>query len=163
MWGFDPGHRYTFKALEPKVGAAGCMSLQYHHEKSETWLMLRGEIWVLFIVDGAISTRIMRARDGQHITPGIIHRMAGITADAQVLEPSTPDAHAADKTAKKDVVRLHCMHGRECVPGRSEAEQKLVADSVTIADAAMVAIAAGRTPEEINPALMDRFGAFKLP
>ena len=163
LWGFETDHRYTFKVLEPHAGKAGCMSLQYHDEKSETWLILRGAIWTLFIVDGKISTRIMRERDGQHIVPGVIHRLAGLSADAQVLEPSTPDKHAADKNVKKDVVRLHCLHGRPCVPGRTEAEKKLIEESIKVTESAMADIAAGRMPKEIAPHIMDQFGAFKLP
>ena len=51
IWGYDSSHQYTFKILEPKRGHSGCMSLQYHHVKSETWLVLRGQLWTLFIVD----------------------------------------------------------------------------------------------------------------
>jgi hypothetical protein len=163
LWGFEPRHQYTFKALEPKLGIDGCMSLQYHHEKSETWLVLRGALWTLFIADGQISTRIMRPRDGQHILTGVIHRLAGMTPDAQVLEPSTPDRHAADKSVQKDVVRLHCFHGRPVVAGRDAVEQRLIDESVEITRRAMDAIAAGRTPEEIRPELMNRYGAFVLP
>jgi len=162
LWGFEPQHQYTFKVLEPKVGSAGCMSLQYHHEKSESWLVLRGEIWALFIVDGKVCTRIMRPRDGQHIIPGVIHRLAGISADAQMLEPSTPDRHAADKSVPKDVVRLHCVHGRECVLGRNAEEVALIDESIGVTISAMAAIAAGSPPAEINTDILARFGAFNL-
>ena len=162
LWGFEPQHQYTFKVLEPKVGSAGCMSLQYHQEKSESWLVLRGEIWALFIVDGKVCTRIMRPRDGQHIIPGVIHRLAGMSADAQMLEPSTPDRHAADKSVPKDVVSLHCVHGRECVLGRNAAEIALIDESIAVTTSAMAAIEAGSTPAEINTDVLARFGAFNL-
>lgn len=163
LWGFEAHHRYTFKVLEPKLGTQGCMSLQYHDEKSESWLVLRGAVWTLFIVGGVVCTRIMRPRDGQHIIPGVIHRLAGMTADAQVLEPSTPDRHAADKTVKKDVVRLHCVHGRPCVDGRDDEERRLVAESIAITESAMKDIEAGRTPPELHLEVLKQYGAFVLP
>lgn len=162
VWGFDPAHQYTFKILEPKVGRAGCLSLQYHHHKSESWLVLRGAAWILLIADGRVCTRVMRAGDIQNLPAGVIHRITSITADAQIAEPSTPDAHAADKSKPKDVVRLHCYHGRPVVPPRNEQEGALVREANQLTEAAMEEIAAGRTPPEHNIAWLVSRGAFRL-
>ncbi|NDC37224.1 MAG: hypothetical protein EBZ48_04135 [Proteobacteria bacterium] len=162
LWGFEPSHKYTFKILEPKRGRAGCMSLQYHLEKSESWLVLRGELWTLFVVDGKVCTRIMRAGDGQNILTGMIHRMAGVTDDVQVAEPSTPDRHAADKSVLKDVVRLHCVHGRPCDAPRDSVEAALLQESIRISEEAMVAIDAGQRPREYNPEFLLGRGSFRI-
>lgn len=162
IWGFDPSHQYTFKILEPKVGRDGCMSLQYHDYKSETWLMLRGEIWALFALDGQVCTKIMRPGDGQNIITGVIHRMMGLTGDAQVAEPSTPDRHAADKSAPKDVVRLHCVHGREVVKGRTAEEQRLVELSIQYSEEAIKCVESGQRPPEHQPEFLEARGAFRI-
>ena len=162
LWGFDPSHKYTFKILEPKRGRAGCMSLQYHHEKSESWLILRGQLWALFIVDGKICTRVMGPGDGQNISIGMVHRMAGVTDDVQVAEPSTPDRHAADKSAPKDVVRLHCVHGRPCDAARDSAEAALLAEAIRITEEALEAIELGQQPREYNPEFLQGRGSFRI-
>lgn len=162
IWGYQPQHHYTFKIIEPRQGRAGCMSLQYHDEKSETWLVLRGEIWALFVVESHVCTRIMRPGDIQNISPTVVHRMCGITNDAQVAEPSTPDVHAADKSRKKDVVRLHCVHGRETAPPRDAAQGKLIGTCVEYTDEAIRCVEQGTLPPEYNLEILRRHGAFSL-
>lgn len=162
LWGFDPSHKYTFKILEPKRGRAGCMSLQYHHEKSESWLILRGELWALFIVEGKVCTRVLRPGDGQNILVGMVHRMTGLSDDVQVAEPSTPDKHAADKTVPKDVVRLHCVHGRPCDAVRDAAQAALVTQAIEVTEEALRAIDAGQRPREYNPEFLVGRGAFRI-
>jgi len=162
IWGYDTSHAYTFKILEPKRGRAGCMSLQYHLQKSESWLILRGELWALFIVDGKVCTRIMRPGDVQNISTGMVHRMAGISADVQVAEPSTPDRHAADKSIPKDVVRLHCVHGRACDPARDSGEQVLLQEAIEKTEEAIIAIDSGQMPKEYHPEFLIGRGSFKI-
>lgn len=148
VWGFDDSHGFTFKLLEPKLGRAGCMSLQYHQEKSEVWLVLRGLVWSLFVFDGLVCTRILKAGDIQTIQPGTIHRLTGITADVRIAEPSTPDKHAANKSLKKDVIRLHCVHGREVTLPKSDAEQKVLKECIRVTEEALALIDMGKTPPE---------------
>lgn len=138
------------------------MSLQYHDHKSETWLMLRGEIWALFALEGRVCTKIMKAGDGQNIETGVIHRMMGLTADAQVAEPSTPDRHAADKSVPKDVVRLHCVHGREVVKARTAEEEQLVKLSIKYSEEAIACLESGKRPPEYNPEFLEGRGAFRI-
>ncbi len=161
LWGFDPAHQYTLKVLEPKPGKAGCLSLQYHKEKSESWLVLSGAAWILMVVEGKVCTRIMRRGDLQNIPTGTIHRIAAASSDLKVLEPSTPDRHAADKTVVKDVIRLHCFHGREVSAPGDESQKQIVNDCVTVSQTAMDSIAAGNTPEEFNPELLLKLGGTK--
>jgi mannose-6-phosphate isomerase-like protein (cupin superfamily) len=162
LWGFSPDHQYTFKVLEPKRGRAGCMSLQYHHKKSESWLVWEGVIWALMAVEGKVCTRIMRRGDLQNISPGTIHRLTGITDNAQVIEPSTPDRHAADKSVSKDVVRLHCVFGRECSAARDASEKAVVLQCEKITEEALLAIEAGKLPPEYYPEILARTGATKI-
>jgi hypothetical protein len=162
VWGYHPSHAYTLKVLEPKKGRAGCMSLQYHDHKSETWVAIRGLIWILIAVDGLVATKIMAPGDIQNISPGMIHRLTGITADAQILEPSTPDRHAADKSVTKDVVRLHCVHGRAVVPARTPGEAMLVEQAIRYTEEAVEAIERGELPPLHNPDHLCGRGAFQI-
>lgn len=163
IWGFDPSHKYTFKLIEPKQGRAGCMSLQYHHEKSETWIVWRGTIWGLVVAEGKVCTRIMRRGDIQNLPTGCIHRLMGLSPDAQVLEPSTPDRHAADKSVPKDVVRLHCVLGREVSPPGTEDERRLIEQCIGVTEAAIRAHESGCEPEELNRDVLSRHGALSIP
>ena len=162
VWGSDPLHQYTFKILEPKKGQAGCLSLQYHHEKSESWLVLRGQAWVLLISEGTVCTRIMQPGDIQNLPCGVVHRITALTDDAQIAEPSTPDRHAADKSVPKDVVRLHCYHGRAVTAPRNSQEAALVATAISYSDQAMEAIGRGERPKEHNTTFLSGRGAFQL-
>lgn len=148
IWGFDPSHRYTFKVLEPRRGRPGCLSLQYHHEKSETWFVLRGVAWALVVCDGVVCTRILRAGDIQNLPTGTIHRLMGVSDDVCVLEPSTPDRHAADKSVPKDVVRLHCTLGREVSSPRNAEEARIVQECIARTEEAIAAIERGELPVE---------------
>lgn len=161
-WGFDTSHKYTFKILEPKVGKDGCLSLQYHHEKSETWLVIRGEVWALVVIGDQVATKIMRPGDGQNLPTGVIHRLMGLTPDCQVAEASTPDRHAADKSVPKDVVRLHCVQGREVARPVDERMAKVTAEAIDITMQAIASIAAGKTPIEVNPELLQSSGSFNI-
>lgn len=146
VWGFKPEHEYTCKILEPKAGRLGCLSLQYHLKKSESWVVLRGIVWALIIQDEVISTRIMRVGDIQNLPAGTIHRLMGFSNDAQVIEASTPDRHAADKTIEKDVKRLHCVFNRPLDPVRNKKEQELVAEAIALTEDAISAYDSGSLP-----------------
>ena len=154
IWGYDPAHKYTLKILEPKLGRAGCLSLQYHNQKSESWVVIRGMAWALLAQDGVVSTRIMRPGDIQNIPAGVIHRLMACSSDLQVLEPSTPDRHAADKSVAKDIVRFHCVFGRPGASARDNAEQQLIDQCIKLTEVAMADIDRAAVPTEHNrPAL----------
>ena len=113
LWGQNSSDKYTVKILEPKVGRFGCLSLQYHDNKDETWVVIQGEVWALIVrEDGTVCTKIMKPGDVQNLPSGMIHRLMGVTEDCRVLEASSLDEHAADKSVEKDVVRLDCVYGR---------------------------------------------------
>jgi mannose-6-phosphate isomerase-like protein (cupin superfamily) len=162
VWGFDPSHKYTFKIIEPRRGRSGCMSLQYHHAKSETWLVIRGIAWGLVVAEDQVCTRLMRPGDIQNLPTGYIHRLMGVTADVQVVEPSTPDAHAADKTVPKDVVRLHCVLGREVSLPRNTLEAKIIEECVRVTEEAITAIERNELPKEYNLEILGRHGALRV-
>jgi hypothetical protein len=162
IWGYAPEHAYTFKVLEPKKGREGCLSLQYHDQKSESWLVLRGVAWALVIVDGKVCTRVMRERDIQNLEPPMIHRLMGLSDDVQVLEPSTPDRHAADKTAPKDVIRLHCVLGREVAAPKDPEEARLIKLAVEYTEEAIRCCEEGKLPPEHNAEYLKGRGSFTL-
>ncbi|RMG41451.1 MAG: hypothetical protein D6719_08515 [Candidatus Dadabacteria bacterium] len=160
--GDKPDHKYTCKILAPKKGRSGCLSLQYHLEKTESWIVLTGIAWILIAVEGQVATRIMQPGDIQNIEAGTIHRLMAVSDDLKVLEPSTPDRHAADKSVPKDVVRLHCVHGREVDRARNSEEEKLVKLCVEYTEAAIEAVERGELPIEHNPEYLVGRGAFRI-
>ncbi|MCB0333300.1 MAG: hypothetical protein KDD55_07360 [Bdellovibrionales bacterium] len=162
IWGYDPSHEYTCKILEPKKGRQGCLSLQYHHKKSESWIVYRGVAWAVIALEGKVCTRVLRKGDIQNLPAGSIHRLMGLSDDLQVIEPSTPDAHAADKSVKKDVVRLHCVFGRECSEPRSEEEAALVKTCIEYTEEAIGCVERGNEPPEHNREWLNSRGAFSL-
>ena len=162
IWGDEPSHEYTFKILQPKKGRDGCLSLQFHNGKSESWLCLRGTAWTLVVADGRVCTRLLYPGDIQVLRAGVIHRLMGVTDDVQVAEPSSPDRHAADKSAAKDVVRLHCVMGRESVPPRTEEEAEVVRTSIAYTEEAIAAVERGEMPCEHNAAYLLEHGGASL-
>lgn len=161
VWGYSSDHKYTLKVLEPKKGRTGCLSLQYHNEKSETWYTLRGVGWGMFVVNGEVCTKILKVGDFINIPTGIIHRLMAISEDLQIIEPSTPDRHAADKSAPKDVIRLDCVHGRECSIPRDEHESKIVEECKRITEEAIAKIEQNQMPKEYNSDQLEKF-VFRL-
>jgi len=116
----------------------------------------------LVVVDKLVCTRVMRKGDIQNLPTGSIHRLMGISQDARVLEPSTPDLHAADKSQPKDVVRLHCVLGREVSPARTPEEGELVKECVQITEEAIAAIERGAQPEQLNISRLIGITGFSL-
>lgn len=162
IWGYDPSHQYTLKVLEPKVGRAGCLSLQYHHEKSETWIGFRGKAWALAVIEGVVATTILRPGSVLPLPVGTIHRLMGVTENCQIIEPSTPDRHACDKSVKKDVVRLHCVLGREVDRPRNKGEETIIKQCIDITDEAIKFIESGEEPKCYNQEAFKLLGASSL-
>jgi len=153
IWGYMLSHKYTLKVLEPKLGRAGCLSLQKHRDKSESWVVLRGCAWVLVAVDGEVCSKLLRPFGVVNLPAGTLHRLAAVEEGTQVLEASTPDIHAADKTKLKDVIRLHCVHGRAVTEPGDTAERRVVERCIEVSEEALACIARGAPPPEVNTAL----------
>ena len=162
IWGYDRSHKYTLKVLEPKVGRAGCLSLQYHLEKSETWIGFRGKAWALAVIGEEVATTILETGSVLPLPAGTIHRLMGVTDDCQIIEPSTPDRHAADKSVTKDVIRLHCVLGREAVPPRDDTEAGIVKRCIELTEEAISFIESGRLPNCYNAEAIKLLGASSL-
>ena len=163
LWGFEPKHRFTVKVLEPKAGRLGCLSLQYHKEKEETWIPIRGVAWALVVIDGVVCTRILRPGDVQNVKVGTLHRLMGVTDDVMILEPSTIDAHAVDKSAVKDVIRLHCTLGRQVSEPADPTQADIVKRCVEVTELAIDAIEKGQCPDQVNAEHLLDHGAYKIP
>jgi mannose-6-phosphate isomerase len=118
-WGFDVrrvekpwGHEliwaltdtYCGKVLFVKAGHA--LSLQFHREKDESWLVQSGRA-KLELGDagqGALAEEVVGAGYAFHYRPGTVHRVTALE-DTTILEVSTPQLD--------DVVRLEDAYGRE--------------------------------------------------
>ena len=95
---------YCGKVLFVKAGHA--LSLQFHREKDESWLVQTGRA-KLELGDagqGALVEEVIGAGHAFHYTPGTVHRVTALE-DTTILEVSTPHLD--------DVVRLEDAYGRE--------------------------------------------------
>jgi mannose-6-phosphate isomerase len=94
--------RYVGKILH--VNAGESLSLQFHHVKDETIMVLSGRLaFVHYPEGGEPVTRELAPREPFHIPPGLRHRMTALE-DTDVVEVSTPELD--------DVVRLEDRYGR---------------------------------------------------
>jgi mannose-6-phosphate isomerase-like protein (cupin superfamily) len=101
--------RYCGKLLFVKAGCA--LSLQFHNEKDESWLVQSGKARLEL---GEAGQRILHEEvigpgAAFRYRPGTVHRVTALE-DTTILEVSTPELD--------DVVRLEDLYGRE---GTSEA------------------------------------------
>jgi mannose-6-phosphate isomerase-like protein (cupin superfamily) len=95
---------YCGKVLFVKAGAA--LSLQFHKEKDESWLVQSGRAKLELGAVGQtiLSEEVIGAGAAFRYRPGTVHRVTAIE-DTTILEVSTPHLD--------DVVRLEDLYGRE--------------------------------------------------
>ena len=95
---------YCGKVLFVKAGHS--LSLQFHKEKDESWLVQSGRAKLeLGEVGGSVLNEVVIAAGAAfHYPPGTVHRVTAIE-DTTILEVSTPQLD--------DVVRLEDAYGRK--------------------------------------------------
>jgi mannose-6-phosphate isomerase len=95
---------YVGKVLFVKAGHS--LSLQFHNEKDESWLVQSGRAKLELGNAGetVLKEEIITAGAAFHYTPGTVHRVTAVE-DTTILEVSTPHLD--------DVVRLEDAYGRE--------------------------------------------------
>ncbi|HVU78766.1 MAG TPA: hypothetical protein VHC67_14400 [Gaiellaceae bacterium] len=95
---------YVGKVLFVKSGQS--LSLQFHREKDESWLVQSGRAKLELGEVGAtvLQEEVIGPGAAFHYTPGTVHRVTAID-DTTILEVSTPHLD--------DVVRLEDAYGRE--------------------------------------------------
>ena len=95
---------YCGKVLFVKAGHS--LSLQFHREKDESWLVQSGRAKLELgkVGERVLKQEVISAGAAFHYTPGTVHRVTAIE-DTTILEVSTPQLD--------DVVRLEDASGRE--------------------------------------------------
>jgi mannose-6-phosphate isomerase len=107
-WGYEliwaHADAYVGKILFVKAGES--LSLQFHREKDESWLVQSGRAKVELgsAGDPFLNEEIVPAGAAFRFRPGTVHRVTGIE-DTMILEVSTPQLD--------DIVRLEDRYGRE--------------------------------------------------
>jgi mannose-6-phosphate isomerase len=107
-WGYEliwaQTDRYVGKVLFVRAGHS--LSLQFHREKDESWLVESGraKLELGHTGDSVLNEEVVTAGDAFHYVPGTVHRVTAIE-DTTILEVSTPHLD--------DVVRLEDAYGRE--------------------------------------------------
>jgi mannose-6-phosphate isomerase len=101
--------RYCGKLLFVKAGCG--LSLQFHNEKDESWLVQSGRAKLELGEAGQkiLNEEVIGPGAAFRYRPGTVHRVTALE-DTTILEVSTPELD--------DIVRLEDLYGRE---GTSEA------------------------------------------
>ena len=96
--------RYCGKVLFVKAGCS--LSLQFHKEKEESWLVQSGraKLEIGDTGEAVLLEEVVGAGAAFHYRPGTVHRVTAVE-DTTILEVSTPQLD--------DVVRLEDLYGRE--------------------------------------------------
>jgi mannose-6-phosphate isomerase len=94
---------YCGKLLFVKAGQS--LSLQFHREKDEAWLIQAGRARLELgrVGEAALHEEIVTVGSAFHYPPGTVHRVTALE-DTMILEVSTPQID--------DVVRLEDAYGR---------------------------------------------------
>ena len=95
---------YFGKVLFVKAGAA--LSLQFHNEKDESWLVQSGRARLELgeVGQQVLHEEVIGAGAAFRYRPGTVHRVTAIE-DTTIIEVSTPQID--------DIVRLEDRYGRE--------------------------------------------------
>jgi mannose-6-phosphate isomerase-like protein (cupin superfamily) len=96
--------RYCGKVLFVRAGHS--LSLQFHREKDESWLVHEGRAKLELgeAGSGALLEEVIGPGAAFHYVPGTVHRVTALE-DTTIIEVSTPQLD--------DVVRLEDAYGRE--------------------------------------------------
>ena len=94
---------YVGKILHVRAGHS--LSLQYHHEKDESWYVQSGRARLELGAAGdpVLNEEVIGPGGAFHYRPGTVHRVTALE-DTTILEVSTPQLD--------DVVRLEDAYGR---------------------------------------------------
>jgi mannose-6-phosphate isomerase len=118
-WAFEPrridkpwGHELIWALTDSYCGkvlfvrAGESLSLQFHREKDEAWLVHAGRARIELGEAGnsVLSEEVVGPGAAFHYPPGTVHRVTAID-DTTIFEVSTPQVD--------DVVRLEDAYGRE--------------------------------------------------
>ena len=118
-WAVDPrrvekpwGHELIWAHTDVYVGkvlfikAGQSLSLQFHRDKDESWLIHAGRAKVELgsVGDPVLKEEIVAPGAAFRFRPGTVHRVTALE-DTTILEASTPHL--------EDVVRLEDRYGRE--------------------------------------------------
>ena len=111
-WGsyetMDRGDGFQVKRIIVKPGHQ--LSLQYHHRRSEHWVVVGGSAEVTIGED--VST--LNANESAYIPIGVVHRLANrATEDLHLIE-----VQCGDYLGEDDIVRLEDTYGRAGTVGR---------------------------------------------
>jgi mannose-6-phosphate isomerase len=96
--------RYVGKVLFVKAGES--LSLQFHREKDESWLVHAGraKLELGSVGDAVLKEEVVASGAAFRFRPGTVHRVTALE-DTTILEASTSQVD--------DVVRLEDRYGRE--------------------------------------------------
>ncbi len=101
--------RFAGKVLFIKAGSQ--LSLQYHEQKEEAFLVQQGQLELVLGKGDEQRVETLGPNDAWHVLPGTVHRFRALS-DCLLFEVSTPEL--------EDVVRIEDDFGREGTTDRRE-------------------------------------------
>ena len=101
--------RFAGKVLFIKAGSQ--LSLQYHDQKEEAFLVQQGQLELVLGKGDEQRVETLGPNDAWHVLPGTVHRFRALS-DCLLFEVSTPEL--------EDVVRIEDDFGREGTTDRRE-------------------------------------------
>lgn len=93
---------YTGKIIKIKKGHR--LSLQYHREKRESILVLKGRLQITLLQRGVSAISVLRPGDSHDISPMTVHRFEAPFGEVELIEVSIGK--------ETDLVRLQDDYGR---------------------------------------------------
>jgi mannose-6-phosphate isomerase len=105
-WGYElrfaRTERFAGKVLFITAGSQ--LSLQYHEQKDEAFLVHEGQLELVLGEGDSQRVEPLGPGEAWHVAPGTVHRFRAVT-DCLLFEVSTPEL--------EDVVRVEDDYGRE--------------------------------------------------
>lgn len=104
FYGWDSGKRWYVKTIYVKPNKR--LSLQYHHHRSERWVLVEGELTAVIVKNGVRSEHALKVGETFVVEKGTIHRLMSKRGGTVV------EVAIGSNFNEEDIVRLEDDHGR---------------------------------------------------
>ena len=104
FYGWDTGKKWYVKTLYVKAGKR--LSLQYHHHRSERWILVEGDLTAVIVKNGVRTEHALRIGETFIVHKGTIHRLMSKKGGAVV------EVAIGSLFNEEDIVRVEDDFGR---------------------------------------------------
>ncbi|RJR13509.1 hypothetical protein C4585_01915 [Candidatus Parcubacteria bacterium] len=103
MYNWDKGKKWNLKTIYVKPGKR--LSLQYHHHRSERWVLVEGDATAITVEKGKLKQTPLKVGETFIVPKGMTHRLTSKRGGILVEV-------AVGKFDENDIVRVEDDHGR---------------------------------------------------